>query len=525
MKNLLKVILLAILACALGMQMEKPCRLKKFNAGYVCVCTDQYCDSLNLPKLSNRNEWMLVTSSESGQRFNYSLGTFQSSNKTEQSNKREAIVEINQNIAYQEILGFGGSVTGAVTYVLNKLSKNLRECIYKSYYTNDFGLGYTLLRIPIGGCDFDLEPWTYAEHPENDDKLSNFTELHAKDVLRMEMIKECFNATKNYEIKFVGVAWSPPKWMKTDYNWSGMNDNRLKRGYYQTWADYHLKWLDVMHAAKLPIWAISTGNEPYFARNTPFIGLSWNASDQALWIAQHLGPTLKKSKHSAVQLHAFDDNRNVLEQWLNEMNASDSNALDFISAFAVHGYLDFLSLPSVLDIAKANYSDKSILYTEMCFGVTGPVSHIGPTLGCWTYLEELLNKLIEILMHNVNGYIDWNIILDAHGGPNYIENVVDAFMIANENFTEIYKQPLFYAIAHFSKFIPPGSKRIEVNATGDGIDDLSSIAFLASDGHVSVIFYNKHPKNVIYINIIDTSSRRVTIDIQPKSLNTLFYMI
>lgn len=196
----------------------------------MCVCTESYCDSLNLPQLNDSNEWMLVTSTESGQRFDFSLGEFNLPHESNRTSSTAAtaddvttttattFAEINQNIVYQEMVGFGGSITGAVTHVLNKLSSvRLRECIYKSYYTNGFGLGYTMMRIPIGGCDFDLQPWTYNQFPENDLALSNFTELHPNDVKRVAIINECMNETGNVEAKIIGVAWGLCHVGKTSY--------------------------------------------------------------------------------------------------------------------------------------------------------------------------------------------------------------------------------------------------------------------------------------------------------------------
>ncbi|XP_055305432.1 lysosomal acid glucosylceramidase-like [Sitodiplosis mosellana] len=526
MEKIMKILLLICFASALGSSTEpsRPCRLRKFDAGYVCVCTNDYCDTLNLPEWSDANEWMLVTSTESGQRFNFSFGNFKRQHGNSATISNETHCEINQNVLHHEVLGFGGSITGAVSYLLSKLSANLRECIYKSYYTNDDGMGYTLMRMPIGGCDFDLVPWTYNETPENDAHLSNFTELHSKDVLRINLIKQLMNVSRNFDIKIVGVTWSPPRWMKQKGEWPGKNDNRLKTEYYQTWADYHLKWLDVMQNAGIPIWAISTGNEPNFAHFTPFMGLNWRPRDQAKWISQHLGPTLKNSKHAAVQIHTFDDNRDTLLAWLNEMNTS-TDALSYVSAIGVHGYFDKETSPTILDETKAKFPDKSILQSEMCFGVTGPLSTTGPILGSWTHFEELTNMLFETLTHNVNGFLDWNIMLNMHGGPNYMNNVVDAMIIVNDEFTEIYKQPLFYAAAHFTKFILPGSRRIQAIISGDNVGDLSSLAFLRPDHKVAAIFYNKHEQNTIFLRINDKRKGTFDIQIEPKSLYTLIYLI
>lgn len=60
----------------------------------------------------------------------------------------------------------------------------------------------------------------------------------------------------------------------------------------------------------MDIWAMATGNEPASAKQIKFQILSWNPDDQARWIAQHLGPTLEKSKFNC-ELHGFDDNRDL----------------------------------------------------------------------------------------------------------------------------------------------------------------------------------------------------------------------
>lgn len=203
------------LSSIFGLQTEKPCQLKKFDAGYVCVCSVDYCDTLNLPELNKTDEYLLVTSTQSGQRFNLSFGEFQTEyDDKEPTDLNEIFVEIHQNIVHQEIIGFGGSFSGAVSYVLNKLPESLRECIFKSYYTADVGIGYNLLRLPIAGCDFDLEPWAYNELPENDLNLTNFTTLHPYDILRTNLLKQLKNVSQNVDIKIVGATWSPPRWMK-----------------------------------------------------------------------------------------------------------------------------------------------------------------------------------------------------------------------------------------------------------------------------------------------------------------------
>lgn len=48
---------------------------------------------------------------------------------------------------------------------------------------------------------------------------------------------------ENDDIKVLGAAWDPPKWMKTNGDWIGLS--ALREEYYQTWTDYHVKYLEL----------------------------------------------------------------------------------------------------------------------------------------------------------------------------------------------------------------------------------------------------------------------------------------
>jgi glucosylceramidase len=108
-----------------------------------------------------------------------------------------------------------------------------------------------------------------------------------------------------------------------------------------------------------------------------------------------------------------------------------------------------------------------------------------PILGDWGRFQDYTLDLIEDFNHYVNAWIDWNLILDNEGGPNYVKNNVDAAIIAMEK--EIYKQPIFYALGHFSRFVLPGSVRIKSKTSNRFV---KSVAFLRPDGYTAIILYN-----------------------------------
>lgn len=519
-------VLLIAIASAIAIQTEKPCRLRELSDGFVCVCNDDYCDTLEIPEPTSSNEWIFVTSSKSGDRFNYKIGEFQSEIERNYIHQNTTTIEIIASDTFQQIIGFGASFSGSVTYLLNKITKNMRECIYKSYYTSDFGLSYSLMRIPIGGCDFDLEPWAYNECPENDTELTNFTTLHPYDKQRVKLIKELMNTTQNFNIKMIAVAWSAPRWMKTEYRWDGKDKNQLRLEYLQTWADYHIKFLDLMSVANISFWALSAGNEPSFSTNLPFISMNWNPYNYSNWIVNYLIPALEQSKYSSIELQVFDDNRDTLLNWLRQMCLANKNIMNFVSTIAVHGYFDKETSPEIFDIFVNEFPNKTILYTEMCFSIEDVVSTIGPKIGYWYYAEDLTLILMEILSHHVMGYIDWNMILNDRGGPNYKGNIVDAAIIVNENYTEIYKQPMFYAMAHFSKFITSGAVRISTKiSSGVDSEHISSLAFQRLDGKIALIMYNNHSTNTINVHVIGGTKGKAELQLKPKSINSFLYSI
>jgi glucosylceramidase len=212
----------------------------------------------------------------------------------------ESVVNINVNRTskHQKIIGFGGAFTGSVSHNLKQLkSDKLREYVYEGYYSKQKGNGYNLMRFPIGGCDFDIEPWAYNEFPEHDPFLTGFTKLDQRDLEKIEQVKELKKVSKNYDIKVVGAAWSPPRWMKTNGEWSGFS--ALRDEYFQTWAEYHVKYLELMKQHNFPFWAVSTGNEPLNAVIYPhfvkFMTLGWLPREQGRWLGDHFGPAMKNS--------------------------------------------------------------------------------------------------------------------------------------------------------------------------------------------------------------------------------------
>lgn len=528
-RNLLTICLISsIFIPALALQPRRPCRLRESKYGYVCVCDENYCDDLNIPLPKKNREFTLVTSSESGERFSYEKGDlYKQSSAPSNASESDTRLEIDSTKVYQKIWGFGGGHPGATTYLLDKLSPNLRKCFYNSFYSRYFGMNYVFIRLPIGGCDFDTEPWAYNEYPENDVNLSNFTQLDDRELKRNQQLKEMAQISKNSNIKLLAAAWSPPRWMKANHKWIGLMNNAIKEEYYQTWADYHVKWLELMKNEGLDVWALSTGNEPVVGgTNFLFEETYWNPVEQAKWITGHLVPAIKKSQCSNIEIHGLDDSR-INAPFLKKMIASNNKSLDDISALSIHGYSDLLTSPETLDEIQKEFH-KPIYYSEMTFGLTAASlpGLGGPRLGLWPRTEALIDTLMNNFNHSIVSYIDWNLVLNSTGGPNYAGPIAqaDAPIILSADYSEMYKQPTFYAMAHFSKFIPPGSIRIYAKLKSNGTSGIKALAFLRPDSKISVVLYNSNKKDV-NLTVEDRFKGPIEVQLKAKSINTLIYTV
>lgn len=102
---------------------------------------------------------------------------------------------------------------------------------------------------------------------------------------------------------------------------------------------------------------------------------------------------------------------------------------------------------------------------------------------------SLITFLISQDLNNfVVGWIDWNLCLDPRGGPNWANNFVDAPILVYGDQDGFIKQPMFYAMGHFSKFIPRGSRRIQVSRRS--LATIENLAVIKTNGNIVVVLQN-----------------------------------
>ena len=224
------------------------------------------------------------------------------------------------------------------------------------------------------------------------------------------------------------------------------------------YAQYIIKFFDAYEGEGVSFWGMTAQNEPN-GNTGKWQELKFTAATQRDFIKNYLGPALHASSHANLKLMFFDDQRINLEGWADTV-LGDPDAKKYVSGIGVHWYAAVEDdTPSGLYFGKMKathdkHPDMFILGTEACEGFL-PWSQ-GPRIGDFTRGETYAHDVLGDLNNWAVGWTDWNAFLDLSGGPNWAKNVVDSPILLDTKDTKTYyKNPMFYALAHFSAYIPP----------------------------------------------------------------------
>ena len=194
---------------------------------------------------------------------------------------------------------------------------------------------------------------------------------------------------------------------------------------------------------------------------------------------------------------------------------------------SVEDYIAFLTKPfEKMRTTHEKYPDKFMLATEACVGFI-PIIDQGPKLGNWQRAERYGYDILNDLNAFAVGWTDWNIALDMTGGPNWADNVVDApILVDTDDGATFYKNPLFYYMGHFSKFITPGSHRIHVESSAPPLQKPMEVtSFLSHDGQnfVTVVLNRGDSSQNYSISVKDDDRGFINVNIAGNSIQTIVF--
>jgi glucosylceramidase len=388
-----------------------------------------------------------------------------------------AVIACDPGQQFQKVEGFGGALTESSAWVLDQLPADRRSEVLRRFYDPKEGIGYTLARTHINSCDFSLGTWA-LDPVAGDTALAHFSlDPMRKWVLPLIHEAQAIAGPSNFHL--LASPWSPPSWMKT--NGRMTFGGSLRPEYTQAWADYLVRFVRDMDSQEhSPVWALTLQNEPQATQT--WESCIYSASEERDFVRDHLGPALGKAGLSGVHLCILDHNRDLMDEWTQTIY-SDPAAAAFVWGAAMHWYVsEDYAAPAR---AHAAFPDKSTLFTEGCNDRGEAKGKFA--LGMWEHGERYGHSMVNDFRNWVCGWIDWNIVLDETGGPNHVGNFCDAPVIVDTETGDFRYTPAFYYIAHFSRFVHTGAKRI---ASDGGPPGLESVAFMNPGGGLAVVVLN-----------------------------------
>ena len=176
------------------------------------------------------------------------------------------VIRLNPSKTFQEMDGFGFTLTGGSAMHLSKMEKGARGKLLKELFGTEKGeIGISYLRLSVGASDLDEYPWSYLDLPKGkqDFALQNFS-LGYDSLYLIPILKEILAISP--AIQFMGSPWSPPSWMKDNQDSRG---GRLLPEYYDVYARYLVKYIQSMRNHGIDISALTIQNEPLHPGNNP----------------------------------------------------------------------------------------------------------------------------------------------------------------------------------------------------------------------------------------------------------------
>jgi glucosylceramidase len=438
-------------------------------------------------------------------------------------------IQVDPEKQFQKITGFGGSFTEASAFLLNKISPVNRNKVLEAYFSED-GANYSLTRTHIASCDFSLSNYTYAK-VENDLDLKHFTIQDDKNDL-IPMILEAQKISKD-GFKIIASPWTAPPWMKDNKSYVG---GKLLTEYNEAFALYFSKYLTAYKKEGIGIWGVTVINEPHGNGNN-WESTLFSPKEMTDFVQHHLGPKLEKDGWGEVKIFGYDQNRAGLKEWVDEMYRDEKSSKYFAGA-AIHWYESTYDyFPEALQYAHNKAPGKHLIETEGCVDSEVPKwkddkwywqkeatdwgwdwasekdRHLHPK---YAPVNRYATDIIGCLNNYVDGWIDWNMVLDTQGGPNWFKNWCVAPVIVAPDKDEVYFTPLYYVMAHFSKFMRPGAVKIgcEINHK-----EVMTTAVQNPDGSIVLAVFN--PTLEKYNITINLKKQTYTLAIDSKALQTI----
>lgn len=381
-------------------------------------------------------------------------------------------ISIDFSQQHQEIEGFGAALTGSSAFLINNMAPAQKEALLKDLFSPSEGIGLSYLRLTMGASDFSLNDFTYNDLPagSTDANLEQFSIAEdEEDVIPVLQALQAYAPG----IKIMGSPWSPPAWMKTG---GVLNGGSLKPEWYNAYGNYFVKYINAYAAHGITINAITPQNEPLH-ETTGYPSMKMTSGEQAAFIKSSLGPKFQAAGFNT-KIIAYDHNFDVPSYPMDIFN--DAAASAYVDGSAFHAYAGDVS---AMNQVHAAFPNKNLYFTEVSGGQWSP-----DFAGNLKWITG--NIFIGTTRSWSKNVLLWNLALNDNHGPTN-GGCADCRGVVTINASgAVTKNVEYYTLAHFSKFVRPGAKRVS-STDFDPSLGLKNVAFVNTNGSKVLVVLNE----------------------------------
>jgi glucosylceramidase len=386
--------------------------------------------------------------------------------KSEATNQ---VITVDDKKTYQTMDGFGFALTGGSAQLISHMDGASRAALLQNLFADDGNnIGVSYLRLSVGASDMNDHVYSYDDLPagETDPDMAKFSlGPDLNDVV--PVLKQILAV--NPKIKILASPWSAPLWMKTTGVARG---GVLKPEYFSAYAKYFVKYIQAMKAEGITIDTLTIQNEPLNEKNTP--SMLMLESEQADFIENNLGPAFQAAGIKT-KIVLYDHNLDHPSYVLSILK--DPAANKYVEGSGWHLYGG--TVDAMTQVHDA-FPDKSIYFTEQ--SVT---DHSGSEQ--MNIARPVARVIIAVTRNWSKNVLLWNLAADPQAGPHTNEGgCTGCFGALTIDGNQVTRLSAYYTVAHASKFVRPGSVRIDSNT----LDSLPNVAFKTPDGKKVLIVSN-----------------------------------
>jgi glucosylceramidase len=281
----------------------------------------------------------------------------------------------------------------------------------------------------------------------------------------------------------------PPDWMLFDVEKNQDVDPR----YFDTLALYYLRYLREYEKQGIVVDYLSLFNEPGI-----YTKISYAKIRDLL--KNHVGPLFaREGVRTRLQLSEAPDRSNAYRNYPTVLD--DAEARKYVVNLPFHGYRSGPEDSRKIRDLHRRYPDLPLWMTEVCHAyVAGAPETMKLPRDDFEDGDFWGNEIFSDLESDVCAWIYWNMILDEKGGPwlvspvhhNPDPNVEHPVVIVDRRTKKVTYTGLYYYLAHFSRFVRPGSVRI---GTTGGSDGVRCVAVRTPDRHLVAQLLNSRSRD------------------------------